>query len=351
MVMSVILPLRQRLLNRSKNMRFTNILFSITLFTATFGVHNALAQVNCKQIPDCAELGYSNDTQTCNGSWLYCPFNSNYKKCVPNGASCDDFTDTDKTEWCNDIIPCDGDSSLTLCASSFRCETGYLHGLTSAKNCGNGTIGTKGWKLTSSKVTATDGSSVTCNKCEALACPGNSSTEITSRKDCDKKYGENRYYDFNSAIEGYSGDKECHSCSGVQTCDEIGLVDYENSGKDCEEVSVLGYNQKMITCYDCSHDCGQGHVLVDGDCKPAYESCEDANLYEQQPADNKYCNNINIWLPSGQKETCYDCNADGCCETCADECSWNINQCSGFVHCRTLCEEKYGETCSDNYYY
>ena len=349
MILSVFLALRQHLLNRRKN----KIFLSALLLAATLGIHNALA-LDCEKVPECAELGYSNNIQSCNGSWLYCPFNSNYKKCIPNGSSCDKFTDTDKTEWCNDIVPCDNDESLTLCASSFRCETGYLHGLTSAKGCGNGTIGTKGWKLISSKVTATDGSSVTCNKCEKRDCPGYSSTEITSRKDCDKKYGEKGYYDFNSVIEGYSGDKECHSCTGVQACDDIGLVDYKNSHQGCKEVSVLGYDQKMITCYDCSgdvSDCGQGYVLVDGECKPSYESCKAANLYEEQPAGNKYCNNIDIWLPSGQKETCYDCTADGCCETCADECSWNIQQCSGFVHCRTLCEENYGAKCSSEYYY
>ena len=190
--------------------------------------------------------------------------------------------------------------------------------------------------------------------CTKKDCPGNSSTEISSRKDCDKKYGENGYYDFNSVIEGYSGDKECHSCSGVQACDDIGLVDYNNSNQNCIEVSVLGYDQEMITCYDCSggsHDCGQGYVLVNGECKPTYESCEAVNLYTQPPAGNNYCNNIDIWLPSGQKETCYDCTADGCCETCADHCSWNIENCSGFVHCRTLCERKYGATCSGEYYY
>lgn len=37
-------------------MRFTNILLNTTLFTAAFGVHNALAQVNCNQIPSCARL-------------------------------------------------------------------------------------------------------------------------------------------------------------------------------------------------------------------------------------------------------------------------------------------------------
>ena len=241
-----------------------------------------------------------------------------------------------------------GDEQCFVCRPN-ACPTGYKPGVSSVADCG--LKAADGWSFSASNLA---NGNDPCGLCSKLKCPGNSSTEISSRKDCDKKYGKNRYYDFNSVIEGYSGDKECHSCSGVQACDEIGLVDHNNPNQSCIEVSVLGYDQKMITCYDCSggsYDCGQGYILVNGECKPTYESCEAANLYTQPPAGNNYCNNIDIWLPSGQKETCYDCTADGCCETCADHCSWNIENCSGFVHCRTLCERKYGATCSGGYYY
>lgn len=97
-------------------MRFTNILLSTTLLTTVFGAHKVMAQVNCATIPDCASLGYSSTESSCNGSWLYCPFNSAYKKCVPSSASCEGFTKDDKTSWCKTIVPCAGDSSLTLCA-------------------------------------------------------------------------------------------------------------------------------------------------------------------------------------------------------------------------------------------
>lgn len=241
-----------------------------------------------------------------------------------------------------------GDEQCFVCRPN-ACPTGYKPGVSSVADCG--AQAANGWDFSASNLA---NGNDPCGLCSKLKCPGNSSTEISSRKDCDKKYGKNRYYDFNSVIEGYSGDKECHSCSGVQACDEIGLVDHNNPNQSCIEVSVLGYDQKMITCYDCSggsYDCGQGYILVNGECKPTYESCEAANFYAQPPAGNNYCNNIDIWLPSGQKETCYDCTADGCCETCADHCSWNIEHCSSFVHCRTLCERKYGATCSAGYYY
>lgn len=97
-------------------MRFTNILLSTTLLTTVFGAHKVMAQVNCATIPDCASLGYSSTESSCNGSWLYCPFNSAYKKCVPSSASCEGFTKDDKTSWCKTIVPCAGDDTLTLCA-------------------------------------------------------------------------------------------------------------------------------------------------------------------------------------------------------------------------------------------
>ena len=97
-------------------MRFTNILLSTTLLTTVFGAHKVMAQVNCATVPDCASLGYSSTETSCNGSWLYCPFNSAYKKCVPNSASCEGFTEDDKTSWCKTIVPCAGDDTLTLCA-------------------------------------------------------------------------------------------------------------------------------------------------------------------------------------------------------------------------------------------
>ena len=84
--------------------------------TTVFGAHKVMAQVNCATIPDCASLGYSSTESSCNGSWLYCPFNSAYKKCVPSSASCEGFTKDDKTSWCKTIVPCAGDDTLTLCS-------------------------------------------------------------------------------------------------------------------------------------------------------------------------------------------------------------------------------------------
>ena len=90
--------------------------------------------LNCITQPTCAELGYEVATalSACtNGSWLSCPFDSTYKKCVPNGGSeaeidCDTlgFTTSDKTSWCKNIVKCPADASYTLCSSAITCASG-----------------------------------------------------------------------------------------------------------------------------------------------------------------------------------------------------------------------------------
>ena len=108
-------------------MRFTNILLSTTLLTTVFGAHKVMAQVNCSTIPDCGSLGYSSSAGSCDGTWLYCPFNSNYKKCIPNAAAdtCTGFTNTNKTSWCKTVVSCATDTTLTLCAEVADCPSEY----------------------------------------------------------------------------------------------------------------------------------------------------------------------------------------------------------------------------------
>lgn len=137
-------------------MRFTNILLSTTLLTTVFGAHKVMAQVNCATIPDCGSLGYSSSAGSCDGTWLYCPFNSNYKKCIPNAATdtCTGFTNTDKTSWCKTVVPCATDTTLTLCAEVADCPSEYNLSTCDANGtcdaCFNGT-GSLKYKLSGCK--------------------------------------------------------------------------------------------------------------------------------------------------------------------------------------------------------
>ena len=256
---------------------------------------------------NCETLGYyTDDVENC-GHYIYCPFDTSYKRCTSfkNTTSCADG-------YAKDVADC-------------------------------GIVG--GWVLGNKDSSG-------CGKCTKNNCPGNSSTEINSEQDCDKIYGVGRHYGYYSNIEGYSGDKECHLCGGVQTCDELGFVDAANSGPSCEEVSVLGFDQEMMTCYDCE-DCGQGYVLVKGECKPSYESCDDAGLLPYPFEYGDYdCKEVSIWSPDGTEVTCYDCDSsssggtslDDCIEVCQDNCKMYDNEedCMGYDECVKDCQRRYG---------
>lgn len=282
-------------------MRFTKIFLGTLLLTATLGVHNALAQVNCAEVPDCAELGYSNDAKTCSGSWLYCPFNSAYKKCVPSGNSCEGFTKDDKTQWCNVIVPCSNDESLTLCASSFKCPV-YTTANLEAGDCGTSK---EGWTVISTNVTATNGASITCGKCKERTC----------------------------AMHGYKTGR--NKLSGEHFTCTSGNV-------------FLGDTE--TTCYNC--ECNQGYVLVGNECKPAYRDCQEANLLTQ-PYSGLDCFVVPIWSPDDGKQTdCYECEGgssggsgnplDDCIEKCKDDCYMRLDDCDGYLPCVENCRRTYG---------
>ena len=68
---------------------------------------------------DCETLGYLNkDVSGCT-NYLYCPFNTNYKRCVAGGNEIDceelGYTTDDKSAWCSNVIECPSDTAYTAC--------------------------------------------------------------------------------------------------------------------------------------------------------------------------------------------------------------------------------------------
>ena len=69
---------------------------------------------------DCATLGYSKDNVDGCEHYLYCPFDTSYKRCVSSeeiDCATLGFTQENKSEWCGNVVSCPMDSSYTLCAS------------------------------------------------------------------------------------------------------------------------------------------------------------------------------------------------------------------------------------------
>ncbi|MBE6450840.1 MAG: DUF1566 domain-containing protein [Alphaproteobacteria bacterium] len=89
---------------------------------------------------DCKTLGYSNQDVSGCTNYLYCPFNTNYKRCVAGGNELDceelGYTTDDKSAWCGKILTCPNDSRLTSCSAGLQlCALGDV--FYSDGSCGN----------------------------------------------------------------------------------------------------------------------------------------------------------------------------------------------------------------------
>ena len=75
---------------------------------------------NTNAAGDCATLGFSQDNVDGCEHYLYCPFDTSYKRCVSSekiDCAALGFTQENKSEWCGNVVSCPMDSSYTLCAS------------------------------------------------------------------------------------------------------------------------------------------------------------------------------------------------------------------------------------------
>ncbi|HCU59115.1 MAG TPA: hypothetical protein DIC64_03950, partial [Alphaproteobacteria bacterium] len=82
----------------------------------------------CEALPDCGSLGYEENIECPQGTYITCPYNVSFKKCV--NASCEElgYTLTNKTGWCKNIVYCPTDSLYTLCAvECSACPSGELN--------------------------------------------------------------------------------------------------------------------------------------------------------------------------------------------------------------------------------
>lgn len=83
---------------------------------------------NVSAAGDCATLGYAKSEEEGCRHYIYCPFDQSYKRCVaqtetekPLDCKSLGFTTQDKTPWCNHIITCPSDTTLTACGYDDKC--------------------------------------------------------------------------------------------------------------------------------------------------------------------------------------------------------------------------------------
>lgn len=91
----------------------------ISLFAFMFLLPAIARADSCSTLPDCESmgyfLGYNAACGTDDSRYIFCPYDTDYRKCVDYDCEGMGFTQTDKTEWCKTIVNCLYDSAYTLC--------------------------------------------------------------------------------------------------------------------------------------------------------------------------------------------------------------------------------------------
>lgn len=91
----------------------------ISLFAFMFLLPAIVRADSCSTLPDCESmgyfLGYNAACGTDDSRYIFCPYDTDYRKCVDYDCEGMGFTQTDKTEWCKTIVNCLYDSAYTLC--------------------------------------------------------------------------------------------------------------------------------------------------------------------------------------------------------------------------------------------
>ncbi len=91
----------------------------LVLFAFMFLMPNVSKADSCTSLPDCESmgyfLGYNVACGTDDARYIFCPYDTRYRKCVDYDCEGIGFTTDDKTEWCERIVECEYDTSYTLC--------------------------------------------------------------------------------------------------------------------------------------------------------------------------------------------------------------------------------------------
>jgi len=186
---------------------------------------------------DCETLGYSNkDVSGCT-NYLYCPFNTNYKKCV---AGCKElncaelgYTSENKTAWCTNVITCPNNITLTACVG--QCVY-------------NDICVDKTYEITASMPTNAQLKYTNCTAC-------GQTNSIVTNWECKSGY---KRIDDDSIYNGCGTDSpRCYACNSkylpadncrnYQSC--ISDCEYQGCG-DCDQ-----FGSYCDACQSCLNDC------------------------------------------------------------------------------------------------
>ena len=245
---------------------------------------------------DCATLGYSKDNVDGCEHYLYCPFDTSYKRCASfdcaalgftkedkskwcnkivtcqtdssytlcsdgeEAPSCSElgFTKEDKSEWCNNIVACQMDSSYTLCAATENCDDFPLSKCPDGAKCSSCGTGTN---LSHRIDYCYDGYDLSADgkSCNASSCSGYTLDECPDYGNCsDCLSGENIKYKLNSCKDGFV--QEGDRCRVVTCSDYDGYYARLDGARVCKNKESVKSGTTYITCYSGCASCSSLNV-------------------------------------------------------------------------------------------
>ena len=230
-----------------------------------------VGETDCTTQPECANLGYTTDATCDEGAFIYCPYDTSYKKCIPNAVTSAEidcaelgFTTENKADWCDKIVKCPTDSSYTLCAKNITCAEGealigsdcktIYSSCSAAGLLSFGECNTAGYTCGALRTiyTSADGTTMACYLGKtAKSCPAGYTTGAASScsKTPDGGTCSNGYI-LMFSTEYYAGDSACSAC----TC---ALEPNVKPSTGCNCTSAKPYYVNGVCRADCPAPAGQ----------------------------------------------------------------------------------------------
>ena len=224
-----------------------------------------------EKTPSCEELGFTKSSSKMSnwcGEIIECPYDSSYKLCKKMGCSQQDFTKDDKSDWCDNIVYCAADSSYTLCMEpkewAFACNGYSLSSCPTHGNCSSCSMGTTTYyKLNS----CTSGYTKSGNTCTINTCSGYSLYSCPANGNCTNCLsGSTKKFKLNSCDSGYV--KKGNTCVKSKPSCPSGYVPYSCRYdqlarlSECQEeghegcyIGTIDGVYYSIDRYDCRNGC------------------------------------------------------------------------------------------------
>ena len=314
------------------------ILGLVTAFV--IGISNANAELTCVAQPSCAMLGYSKTNVPNCTSYIHCPFDTSYKKCVTldhtegkcTGYSLADCPPHAKCEPC-------GSYKISSCADGYKVD---------GDTCICATVCAD--RLTQKDIPLNAGPiKQSCNACGAVS-------DIITGWEC------------NSGYVNISG--ECKQA--YSGCEAAGYLSSPKSNATCSTVSVYTSSGSTMTCYSgctcksgytgdpcvCATTCTDKVTSKPDNASYTYESCtacgSSYSIKSGWTCDSGYVKSGNSCVcPSGTYDSKALCESNNPYSNCTiDVKCYKPTSCkSGYAKSASACGSKSGWALGDADYY